>query len=381
MPTKEAMQTQTLVVRAERDPMKGVANPGPHQIYRNPSVSVESRELGPLHPDEMRVQMLYAGICGTDLHLVATDPETGYIRCSAPARIPPEGRVLGHEGVGRVLATGAHVRHVNVGDYVTIESIIVCHYCDVCRRGSFNQCRRARLLGLEKDGLFGTIVDVPSMLSHDVTAIAQTDKGLRAVACAEPAGVAYVACQNTRVSGGDIVVIFGAGPIGVFAAMLCKAVFGAAEVHVVEPLPFRRRLAGQWCDHACSPAEFFADPPRFADVVIEASGDMANVNKILRRLNANGRIALLGRSGVPLQLDAIDHVITNQISIIGSRGHLCGAFHNILNLYRSGRLPLEEIVTLVINGLEELKNFLLSPREIVEENCKVLVGLGRTAGG
>lgn len=367
------MQTRVVVVHADRDPMPGVVNPGPHQVYRNPRVGVEPRELGELHPDEIRVQMLYAGLCGTDVHVAETNPQTGYIRCSAPVKIGEKGRILGHEGVGRVLEAGSHVRHVHAGQTVTFESIIVCHYCDVCRRGQFNQCRKARLLGLEKDGLFGAVVDLPSMLTHDVGSMADSDTGLRAAACVEPAGVAYVACENTRVSGGDVVVVFGAGPIGALAALLCKAVFGAARVYVVEPIAFRREFVRRWCDRAYDVQEFFDDPPRSIDVLIEASGVMENVARSFRRLNANGRVALLARSGQPLSLDAIDYMITNAISLIGSRGHLCGAFAKIINLYQSGRLPLEEVVTRVADGPEELCRLLANPREIFDENCKVLV--------
>lgn len=369
------MKTSAVVVYAERNPMPGVVNPGPHQLYQHPRVVVEPRDLGDLHPDEIRVEMLYAGICGTDVHLVESDPATGYIRCSAPARIPKDGRVIGHEGVGKVLAAGSHVRHVRPGQYVTFESIIVCHYCDVCRRGQFNQCRRARLLGLEKDGLFGSVVDVPSMLTHDVSELAGSEKGLKAAACVEPAGVAYVACQNTRISPGDEVVVFGAGPIGLLTAILAKSAFGAARTHVVEPLPFRRKLARQWCDLVYSPETFFENPPRTLDVAVEASGDLTNVSRIFRRLNANGRVALLARSGNPLQLQDIDYMITNQIEIIGSRGHLCGAFSKILNLYQARQLPLDAIVTTVVDGLDALCDLLNHSDRIFSENCKVLVNL------
>ncbi|MDY0039593.1 MAG: alcohol dehydrogenase catalytic domain-containing protein [Desulforhabdus sp.] len=369
------MKSEAVVVHADMEPLPGIANPGPHQLYRNPRLAVEERQLGDLDPDEIRVQMLYAGICGTDVHLVETNPENGYIRCSAPAVIPNEGRVIGHEGVGKVLATGSHVRHVRPGSYVTFESIIVCHYCDVCRRGQFNQCRQALLLGLEKDGLFGTVVDVPSMLAHDVTPMATTDGNLRAAACIEPAGVAYVACQNTQVGGGDTVVIFGAGPIGVFCAMLSKIVFGASSVHVVEPVSYRRQLARQWCDRTYDVQEFFDNMPASIDVMIEASGQLGNVAGIFRRLNANGRVALLARSGMPLVLDAVDHMITNAITLIGSRGHLCGAFAKILRLHENGRIPLGEVITEVLEGPEELAAILRSPQRILTGNCKVLVRL------
>ncbi len=367
------MESRVVVVHADNDPIKGIAKPGPHQRYKNPRISVENRMLPALRPDEVRVKMVYAGVCGTDVHLVTTKPDTGYIQCSAPAEIPAGGRVIGHEGIGKILEVGSHVHHVQPGAYVTFESIIVCHYCDECRRGNFNQCRHALLLGTEKDGLFGDIVDVPSMLTHDVTEMAESEKGLRAAACVEPAGVAYVACQNTHLEAGDVVVIFGAGPIGLFAAMLSKVVFGAFQVHIVEPVPFRRKIAEKWGDAIYDIDEFFNHGPSSIDVVMEASGNMGNINRVFRRLNANGRVAILGRSGEPLLLDAVDHMITNAVSLIGSRGHLGGAFANILSLCRTGRLSLDYAVTDIINGPEEICNLLKSPGKVFEENCKVLV--------
>ncbi|MCI5145701.1 MAG: alcohol dehydrogenase [Candidatus Electrothrix sp. AR3] len=371
------MESEIIVVHAERSPMEGIADPGPHQIFKNPSVSLEKRLLGALLSDDIRVEILYAGICGTDAHLIAKDPHTDYIRSSAPADIPQQGRVIGHEGVGRILEIGANVRHLQVGAIVVFESIIVCHYCDVCRKGNFNQCHHAKLLGLEKDGIFATIADIPAMVSHDISALIESDKDLRAAACIEPAGVAYVACQNTAIRGGDSVVIFGAGPIGLFAAMLSKTIFGASAVHIVEPLEFRRNFAQKWCDHVYTVEEFFAQPPQGVDVVIEASGVLENVNLIFRRMNANGRIALLARSGVPLILDAVDHMITNAITLIGSRGHLGGAFSDILRLHKEGRIALDEIVTTVLDSPAELIALLNTPEKLFVENCKVLVRFAR----
>ena len=122
--------------------------------------------------------------------------------------------------------------------------------------------------------------------------------------------------------------------------------------------------------------EFFDRSPECVDVVIEASGDLNNVTRLFRRINANGRIAFLARSGMPLVLDAVDHMITNAVSMTGSRGHLCGAFSDILNLYKKGRIPLEEIVTDVIDGPDELCSLLKNTDSILNDNCKVLVRFG-----
>lgn len=370
------MESNQIRLHADAVPIPDIANPGPHQIFCNPFVIIEKCAPEVLEDDEITVEMIYAGVCGTDIHLITKNKETGYIKSSAPLSIPGgQGRRIGHEGVGKVINKGKRVRHVDIGSYVTFESIVVCHYCDVCRKGQFNQCQNARLLGLEKDGLFGNIINVPAMLAHDITDFVKTDADLRALACVEPAGVAYVACQNTKIHGGDNVVIFGAGPIGIFTAMLSKTVFGASSVNMVEPVKFRREFARQWADNVYDLTEFRENLYENIDVVIEASGEMNNVNSIFRSINPNGRVALLARSGAPLQIDAMDHMITNAIFIIGSRGHLCGAFSDIMTLYRQGKIPLGDIVTHVADGMDGLYNLFENQNKIVQENCKVLAHL------
>jgi threonine dehydrogenase-like Zn-dependent dehydrogenase len=276
-----------------------------------------------------------------------------------------------------VREVGPGVEHVRPGDLVTFESIIRCHVCDSCRRGDFNQCERAALLGMERDGLFGTWVDVPAMLAHDVSDLADRESGLRAAACIEPAACAHVACRLCRVSPGDRVVVFGAGPIGLFAAMLCRVAFGAGLVQVVEPVALRREIAARWADRVQDVEEFFDEPPSVPfDVLVEASGAVENVDRGVPLLGAKGRVALLARSGRPLSLRCVDHVITKSISIVGSRGHLCGAFSDVLRLVRAGRLPLHEAVTEVVDGLDELQKRLDAPALVTERHCKVLARIG-----
>lgn len=353
--------------------MPGVANPRPHQTYRHPRVVAERRPLGDLAADFIRVEMKYAGVCGTDLHCVQEDPETGYIRTSAPMSLPAGGRVIGHEGIGRIIGVGAGVQHLRVGAMVAFEAIMVCHRCEPCRQGHFNQCGNSRLLGMELDGLFATVADVPASVAHDVTAWMQSEKDARSLACLEPAGVALVACQNGRLKAAERVVILGTGPIGIFCAMLGRLAFGAGPIHVVEPSPFRRAFAARWADQVHTPEEFFAEPPSAIDVAIEASGALANVDRVLPLMSASGRIVVLGRSGDPMVLTATDQLITNSITITGSRGHLAGAFGTLLRLIRDGRFVPQEIVTLSVDGVGGLAALLRAPDQVAQRHCKVLV--------
>ena len=367
-----SVYSQNIVLHAEDNPMQGVDDPGPHQRYQNPTLQVEQRELNKLSPEMIRVQMHYAGICGTDVHMTEQDPETGYIRSSAPASIPAQGRIIGHEGVGRILEAGENVRFLEPGMFVTFESIIVCHYCDMCRKGLFNQCRRAKLLGLEHDGLFGDIVDVPASLAHNISQMINSEQDLVAMSCVEPAGVAHVACQNARISAGDKTLVFGAGPIGLLCCVLAKNVFGASEVHLVEPIEYRRNLAARWADTTYSHKEQLPAGCQSLDVLIEASGSLDNVTDMFLRMGPNSRIVLLARSGKPLSITKVDHMISNAITIVGSRGHLCGAFTDIFNLYKNQRLPLEEIVSMKTHGISGLYDIMCRPEDILHKNCKVL---------
>lgn len=371
-----ALSRRAVVLYADDAPLAGVTNPSPNQRYRQPRVAVEERPLDALDPSHVRVEMLYAGICGTDLHLVQGDARTGYVRSSAPASIPASGRIIGHEGVGRVIATGEGVRGIRVGDTVAFASIDACLTCPTCLAGLPNQCPQARLVGMERDGLFATVTDLPATLAHDVSAIASDEQGLHAAACLEPAGCALLACQNAPVRPGDRVLVFGGGPIGLFASIAARRVFGAARVIMAEPLESRRRLAAQWCDVVTDPSHLDERLAGGVDVILECSASLDNLGRVFRRLAPGGRVVLLGRGGEPLRLDAIDHMITNAISIRGSRGHLGGALPLAIECHRDGRLPMSAAVTGVLDSLDALADTLRQPETLAPTHCKLLARIG-----
>ena len=341
--------------------------------YKNPSTSIQEKQMSSLKADHIRIEMIYAGICGTDLHLLQKDSD-GFVLTSAPFNIPPEGRIIGHEGIGRVVSVGSQVSGFKLGDIVGLESIITCKNCSACRRGNFNQCVHAKLLGMQTDGIFSAIADVPESSAHNVNTLTKDEDGLRSAACLEPAGVAWLACHNAAIASGDAVLIFGGGPIGFFCAMIAKLFFGASKVTLVDPILFRRTHAKKWCDEV---HENLNDKVYLShyDVVIEASGFLTNIQPVIECINPNGRVALLARSGHPLEILNVDHLITNSISIFGVRGHLGGAIGRIINLCEAGLLPLHEAVTNILPSIDALYTTLNDPNMVTESNCKVLAKL------
>jgi threonine 3-dehydrogenase len=346
--------------------------------YRDPRISIESRPLNELKPGHLRVRMLRVGICGTDLHLVEQNSE-GFILCTSPMIIPADGRIIGHEGVGVVEAVGPGSGMWAPGDVICCESIIVCGTCPRCRRGSFNQCDQAKLLGLEQDGLFTERADIPARLAHRVNDLARSAAALDGLACVEPAAVSLLACQNARVSPGDSVLVLGGGPIGYFAALLARRFFGASHVCVSDPSGNRRDFAGSVCDVVIDP-EQLPSVSRPIDVVIEAAGALDQLDPLLARMNGNGRLVLLARTESSLTITSVHHLISKSLHLIGSRGHLGGAFDAILNLARDGRLDLQQVVTRVVSGLDGLSAALLDPAGLVANDCKVIAELGEWRG-
>jgi threonine 3-dehydrogenase len=371
----EKKYTQSIVARALKIVLDTNEAVPKKYRFKDLSISLEKRALAALKPGNLRVEILYAGICGTDVHLLQRDKD-GISLSSAPADISQNGRVIGHEGVGRIIEIGNDVENFKVGDIVGLQSLITCFNCESCRRGQFNQCVNAELIGMQTDGLFSEIADFPEHTAYNLNELDQNDSALKAAACLEPAGVSWLACEQSSVSSGDKVLIFGGGPIGYFCAMFSKLLFGSAWVGLVEPSEFRRNHAKKWCDQVFPSVNEDLKLKKF-DVIIEASGCLQNIAMTLGCMSPLGRIVLLARSGDSLHLDSIDHIITNAIKIMGVRGHLGGAFGRIIELYKAGKIPLHEAVTEEVSSLDALYLKLQKPDEIGSHNCKILAKISK----
>lgn len=363
--------TAAIVLRAE--PWTATDGSESRTGWKVPRVRLESRPVPAPGVGELSIRMLRLGICGTDIHLLETNSD-GQIRCTSPFSIPTQGRVIGHEGLGIVEQVGPGLAGWQPGDFASLESIVTCGDCPACRRGHFNQCTQAALVGLQRDGLFCERVVVPARLAHQVNDLAGSPAERDGLACVEPAAVAFLACQQARLTPGDHVLVLGGGPIGYLAALLARQVFGAATVCLSEPQAFRRELARQACDRVVTPEELDRGTESF-DVVIEAAGALSVIDTLLPRLRPNSRIVLLARTGTPLAITRVDEIITKAITLCGSRGHLGGAFGAVLELMRRGRLDLRQVVTRVVSGLDGLATALRDPGQIVRAECKVVADL------
>jgi L-iditol 2-dehydrogenase len=249
-----------------------------------------------LPDDHVMIEVKAAGVCGTDLHIFH-DQFPYY---------PPV--VLGHEFSGEIVEVGGKVRGWQVSERVVAEPhTLACGMCGYCRMGNLHLCPHRRSIGWGIDGAFARYLPMPAHLLHRIP----DGVGFDEAALTEPLAVAVRAVMmNSRVEPGDVVVVQGAGPIGLLAAMAARAsgasrvvVFGVGEDARVR-LPVARQVG---VDHAINLSEM-PDPVQFveeltdgrgADLVVEAAGATSAVVNSIRMVRRQGRIAAVGLTGSP----------------------------------------------------------------------------------
>lgn len=264
-------------------------------------------------PREVKIRVLRAGLCGTDLHIEAWDDW-------AAATIHPP-LVVGHEFFGEVVEVGEEVTSVRVGQRASGEGHVVCGRCRNCRAGLRHLCIRTQGIGVNRDGAFADYVVIPE--SNVWVQPDDLDPDVGAVF--DPLGNATHTALMFPLVGEDV-VITGAGPIGIMAAAIARHV-GARHVVVTDVSPFRLGLArGAGADLTIDVrSQSLADAQRELamqegfDIGLEMSGSPAAVDDMIANMNHGGRIAMLGLPKDPYPVDW-SKVITHMLTIKGVYG-------------------------------------------------------------
>ena len=268
-------------------------------------------------PGEVLVRVRAASLCGTDAHIYNWD---GSVRDMILASTDNfrQPRILGHEFCGEVVEVGRDVKGAGPGaseplrrgQLVSAESHIVCGGCYQCRRGQFHVCTGERIIGVHLDGGFAEYIAIPAACAWiNDPAIVPVE-----VACIEePFGNAVHAATEYDPRG-QCVVIFGAGPIGLFSIIVAGA-FGAERIIAVDTTAFRLDLASRVGAHTTllsvpapagdAPARarereriagliHDAAAPYEADLVFEMSGHPDAIDTALRAVRRGGKVILFG---------------------------------------------------------------------------------------
>ena len=291
-------------------------------------------------PTDLRQQIDTATICGTDLHILKGDVPT-----------VEEGRVLGHEAVGTVVATGSAVTGLSEGDRVLVPAITSCGRCSYCKRGMPSHCQAVGGVGW----IFGHLVDGTqaeyTRVPYAETSVHRvpegvTDAQVLFLSDILPTGF-EIGILNGGVAPGDVVAVVGAGPVGL-AAIMTAGLRGASKVIAVDPDEFRRTKAQEFgADHVLAPADDDAVREHTdglgVDVAIEAVGVPETFESCIRLVRPGGRVANVGVHGAPATLHLEDLWIQN---VTITTGLVNGTtVPTLLELARNGKINAEKFAT------------------------------------
>jgi len=330
------------------------------QVWRHPRFVASEVEDPSPGPRDVVVKVRACGVCGSDTHCYETDAD-GYVIFSGPVSLPV---VPGHEYSGEVVAVGAEVRELAVGDLVAAEGMLNCGVCEACRVGRPNQCPHLDMVGFSAPGAYAEYITVEERFCWKLNGIAErlgdAQRALELGALVEPISCSYngifVAGRGLRP--GDHVAVFGAGPIGLGAVALARTA-GAATIVAFDIAVARLDVAlACGADEAHDPVALAAagtSPAEVirrlsggwgADVIVEAAGAaLQTMPEIERSFAPGGQMVYLGRTGerAPVMLDVL---VTGASGIVGSRGHVgMGCFPQVLRLLEHDRIVAEPMIT------------------------------------
>lgn len=301
-------------------------------------------------PADVLIRVWRTGICGTDLHIDSWD---AWARGAVTVPV-----VVGHEFCGEVVAVGAGVSEVQVGDFVSGEGHLVCGRCRNCRAGRRHLCANTRGIGVAVDGCFAEYIVMPALnvwvhrrdLDPDVAAIFDPFGNAVHTALAHP-------CLA------EDVLITGAGPIGLMAAMVV-AHAGARNVVVSDLSEARLELAEklgvtQTVRAGSQPVTSVMPGLGMGegfDIGLEMSGAPAALREMVGAMTHGGRIAMLGLPATEISID-FSEVVLKMLTIKGIYGREMFETWYAMSVLVQAGLDISGVITHRFDHTEHEKAF------------------------
>ena len=288
--------------------------------------------------DEILVNVEYAGICGTDLHIYHDTYDDA----------PP--MTIGHEFSGVVTEVGKNITKFKIGDRIVSETNAeYCGECYLCKQGRFCLCDARKAIGQKTDGVFAQEAVLRASNVH----LLPVNVSMKAAALAEPLScVVHAVMERSKIQAGDNVLVSGPGPIGLMAVMIAK--LSGANVMLTGTSIDADRLelgkeigADQTVDVMSENIQEAVD--KFTsntgvDVVLECSGSGAAVSTGIKALRKLGIFTQIGLFGANASVD-LNAMCYKEISYFGCLSKTNWSWRRTTEILGSEKLPLEKLVS------------------------------------
>jgi D-xylulose reductase len=308
-------------------------------LERKKELTIRDMEISEkLGPDDVRVQIKYVGICGSDVHYYVD----GYLGF----RVIKEPFILGHEASGIVTELGQNVKGLKVGDRVCMEPGIPDPNSKATRLGIYNVDPKVRFWAAPPiHGCLRESVVHPALYTFKLPDNVSLPEG----AMVEPFAVGLFAATKAKIKPGDVALVLGAGTIGLVTALAARA-GGCSKVIISDIVQEKLDLAAHF---GIIPVNITRETLKDvvmnitegwgADIVFEASGNEKSIAGLFDSVCPGGRVVLIGSPGKPVPID-IYLGMTKGVSIetVYRYAHM---YARALSLISSGKVDVKPLIT------------------------------------
>ena len=321
--------------------------------------TIEEREIPVPKDDEVLIQIVANGICGSDIHFYA-EGRLGNFVVTKPY-------IPGHEASGIVAGVGKEVTDFKEGDRVAIEPGIPCDRCRYCKSGRYNLCPSVVFLSAPPiNGTFCDFICVRSDFVHKIPG----DMPFEHAALIEPAAVAVHAVNRAGNINGKGCAIFGAGPIGLLTLQAFKAAGGGNTI-CIDMLDNRLELAKTLGADEVINVNDGRDLTDIADIIFETAGSPSATAQLFTAARAGGTVVQVGWPAGNVVTMNIADFIEKELDYV-SVNRYANAYPAAIRYICDGRIRVEPLITQTYS-FEEIPEAFKFAKENAKEVIKIVV--------
>ncbi|AVW11616.1 MULTISPECIES: galactitol-1-phosphate 5-dehydrogenase [Lactiplantibacillus] len=292
--------------------------------------------------NEVQVQVMAAGTCGSDSHKMKSGWRYGY-----PS-------IMGHEFAGRVVKLGSNVSDVTIDERVAVAPFKPCYHCYYCKVGMFQMCENYSMLGQQENGGFEQYVNVPAANVLSIGKMSYEDGAL-----IEPMAVAAHAVFGMHAEIGDSVAVFGLGTVGDLVVRLLKAT-GVKDIIGIDIDDEKlKKGTEEGCTHVINSSKVnLVDEVnritnnRGVNIAMECAGSKITEEQTLLITARRGKIGYVGiaYADVTLHQQAFESIFRHELTLKGFWNSYSAPFPGkewtaTIDLVNSGKIKISDLIT------------------------------------